>query len=67
MMTALKQRGVGATVQQVRWAIVSGKVARPPLDGSLRFDFRDHHLEELCRYFSAKASNPTKRCNAGNA
>ena len=34
-------QGAGLTVREskMRWAITSGKVSRPQLDGSLRFDF----------------------------
>jgi len=39
---------------QVRWAINSGKIKRPPLDGSLRFVFNDEHLEQLKTLFEAK-------------
>ena len=51
VLVSLRRQGVSATPTQVRWAITSGKVSRPPLDGSLRFDFGADHLAELCGYF----------------
>jgi hypothetical protein len=38
----------------VRWAIVSGKVSRPPLDGSLSFDFGPEQIEELITHFRGR-------------
>ena len=52
VLVSLRRQGVSATPTQVRWAITSGKVARPPLDGSLRFDFGEGHLAELRGYFA---------------
>ena len=40
----------------IRWAIPSGKIGRHELDGSLRFVFRQEHLEELRRLSGKKAS-----------
>ncbi len=51
LMKVLRERRPSVTVAQVRWAITTGKVSRPPLDGSLRFDFGEKNLEELIRYF----------------
>lgn len=39
------------TEAQIRWAISSGKVKRPPLDGSLRYVFGEEHVAELCMWF----------------
>lgn len=64
LMARLVQENVSLTRSQVRWAINSGKISRPPLDGSLRFDFRDDHIEELRAYFQAMQSKcPTDRRN----
>lgn len=54
VMLALRAEGICVSETQVRWAINSGKVSRPPLDGSLRFDFRPEHLRELVDYLRAK-------------
>jgi hypothetical protein len=43
------------TETRIRWAIKSGKVSRPPLDGSLRFDFSDTHLQEIAVYFAGRS------------
>lgn len=50
----LAENGVSATTSQIRWAIDSGHVSRPPLDGSLRFAFSELHAAELVEYFRAK-------------
>jgi hypothetical protein len=51
VMIALRAAGLDVTEPQLRWAIKSGKVPRPPLDGSLRFDFADQHFREIRDYF----------------
>jgi hypothetical protein len=53
VMAVLRTKNLEVTEAQIRWAITSGKVSRPSLDGSLRFDFRDRHLEELLSYFAS--------------
>jgi hypothetical protein len=55
VVRALHQDGLTVTTTQVRWAITSGKVSRPPLDGSLRFDFGEQHLAELRDHFRSVA------------
>jgi hypothetical protein len=57
----LQQHGLAVTGTQVRWAITSGKVSRPPLDGSLRFDFGEQHLAELRDHFAAVAVHGRRR------
>ena len=51
VMNRLSGHCPGLTVTQVRWAITSGRVSRPPLDGSLRFNFEEQHVQELLRHF----------------
>jgi len=51
LLDALRRDGVFVTEPQIRWAITSGKIERPPLDGSLRFDFGEHHLCQLRQLF----------------
>ena len=53
-LAVLRSKGVVVSEPQVRWAITSGKISRPPLDGSLRFDFQDEHLRQLQQLFDAK-------------
>ncbi len=55
LITALRQEGLAITETQIRWAITSGKIPRPELDGSLRFDFGPEHLDQLRRLFGKKA------------
>jgi hypothetical protein len=55
LMTALHCSGIDATESQVRWAISSGKIDRPPLDGSLRYNFSEIHLEQLRRLFGPQS------------
>jgi hypothetical protein len=54
LMARIGERGLTVTEAQVRWAIRTGKVDRPPLDGSLRFDFGDEHLNQLLAYLGAR-------------
>jgi hypothetical protein len=56
VLRALREGGLHLTTSQVRWAITSGKVSRPPLDGSLRFDFGEEHLAELRDHFASVAA-----------
>ena len=51
LVKELESRGIVVTDSQIRWAIKSGKVSRPPLDGSLRFSFSDGHVSELTAHF----------------
>ena len=44
-------KNVAVTEPQIRWAIRTGKVTRPRLDGSLRFEFTEDNLQEITRYF----------------
>lgn len=56
LLDALRQKCPVVTVAQVRWAIATGKVSRPPLDGSLRFNFDACHLAQLLDYFARRAA-----------
>ena len=49
---SLAGEGIRVSDTQVRWAIATGKLPRPPLDGSLRYVFGDAHLEIARRIFS---------------
>jgi hypothetical protein len=60
LIAALHERGVDVTETQIRWAIKSRKVTRPPLDGSLRFDFGEDHLHEITQYFAGLIAKGTK-------
>jgi hypothetical protein len=54
LLRALHDSGLNPTPAQVRWAITTGKVSRPPLDGSLSFDFKEEHLAEIREYLRAR-------------
>jgi len=54
VLDALHAEGVNVNGTQLRWAITSGKITRPPLDGSLRFDFSPQQVEELLAYFRGR-------------
>ena len=41
----LAEQGIPVTDTQVRSALASGKLPRPPMDGSLRYVFGDEHVE----------------------
>lgn len=47
LIEALRRDRLVVREGQIRWAISSGKISRPPLDGSLRFDFDEGHLSQL--------------------
>ena len=51
MLDELIRRKVAATESQVRWAIKTGKVQRPRVDGSMRFDFSQDNVEEIAGHF----------------
>ena len=50
----LRRHGISVTESQIRWAIKTGKVSRPDLDGSLRFKFSEENVSEIVRYFQSK-------------
>jgi len=52
LLNLLREQGLEATEPKLRWAIKTGKVSRPRLDGSLRFDFGEQQLREALAYFS---------------
>jgi len=54
VLETLRAEGITVSTSQLRWAIDSGKVTRPSLDGSLRFSFDEEHLAQLRAHFRAK-------------
>lgn len=48
----LRSQGIEVTESQIRWAIKTGRVSRPRVDGSLRFDFSDENVAELAAHFA---------------
>ena len=47
LIQELHRQGVNLTDQQVRWALRTGAVSRPPQDGGCRFVFGPEHVEQL--------------------
>jgi hypothetical protein len=56
LVKRLRAAGVSATESQIRWALKSGHVARPQLDGSLRFVFSEANVVELIDYFRSRVT-----------
>ena len=54
LMSELGRRGVELTESQIRWAIRTGKVSKPSINGSLRYEFSDGNVEELVTYFRSR-------------
>ena len=54
LLEKLRSSGVRVSESQVRWAVSSGKIHRPRLDGSLRFVFEEKHVKQLRDLFSSK-------------
>jgi hypothetical protein len=64
LLDALNAEGLSISEPQIRWAITSGKIDRPALDGSLRFKFEAEDLEELKEYFRNRPARKTRACAA---
>ena len=47
LMKKLKQDGVQISESQIRWAIRTGAMSRPPMDGSLNFEFGPQNVQEI--------------------
>ncbi len=60
LLMTLRGEGLVISETKIRWAISAGKVSRPPLDGSLRFNFGQEHLEQLRRLFGVRAQEAEK-------
>lgn len=53
VLALLKTEGFkGVPADRIRRAISAGYVARPSLDGGLRFNYEPSHVEQLRRYFA---------------
>ena len=57
LLEAIRERGLDVTETQIRWAISSRKISRPPRDGSLRIVFNNGHVDELVAYFAGKTED----------
>ncbi len=54
LLDELRRSGVAVTESRIRWAIKTGQVTRPRVDGSLRFDFRNENVAELVAHFGRR-------------
>lgn len=55
LIDELRRQGIHATESQIRWAIRSGKVSKPPLNKrSLNFDFGEDHVKGLVELFTSR-------------
>ena len=58
LLRDLRQHGIKVSEARIRFAIKTGKVSRPRVDGSLRFDFSDENVAEIVTHFAtSEASN----------
>ena len=54
----LADQDIHVSDAQIRWAITSGKLPRPPMDGSLRYVFGDDHVERAKQLFGPRVAAP---------
>jgi hypothetical protein len=52
LMDELRQAGTDVSESQIRWAIKTGKLSRPRVDGSFRFDFSEDNVAEIVTHFA---------------
>ena len=61
LLRDLRQQGIEVSEARIRFAIKTGKVSRPRVDGSLRFDFSDENVAEIAAHFTdASVTHPTR-------
>ena len=58
LLVVLRHRGLEVTEARIRWAMKSGKITRPSLDGSLRFDFDEQNVLEILAHFASEDPGP---------
>jgi hypothetical protein len=54
LMDELRRAGVNVSETQIRWAIKTGKLSRPRVDGSHRFDFTAENIAEIAAHFASR-------------
>lgn len=52
LLRDLRQHGIDVSEARIRFAIKTGKVSRPRVDGSLRFVFSDENVAEIATHFA---------------
>jgi hypothetical protein len=55
LLVDLQKQGIDLSNQQVRWALRTGRVSQPKLDGGGRFVFGPEHVEQLRDYADTQA------------
>lgn len=61
LLRELRRQGLNTTEARIRFAIKTGKVSRPRVDGSFRFDFSDENVAEIAAHFAdATVANSTE-------
>ena len=50
----LTRQGIDLTEMQVRWAIRTRKIDRPPRDGSGRYVYGPQHIEQLQQLYQKR-------------
>lgn len=58
LLRELRRTGVEASESRIRWAIKTGKVSRPRVDGSFRFDFSEENVAEIVTHFAKSEAAP---------
>ena len=54
VLRVLRTDGLDVTITKLRWAIDSGKVDRPRMDGTHRYVFEADDVNGLRRYFEGR-------------
>ncbi len=52
LLRDLRQQGIEVSEARIRFAIKTGKVSRPRVDGSFRFDFTEENVAEIAALFA---------------
>jgi hypothetical protein len=61
LLKRLQSEGLTVSEARLRWAMSTGKVTRPPLDGSLRFDFGEEHVQEILAYLASREASSSRQ------
>jgi hypothetical protein len=62
-LTEVRSRGASPTEMKLRWAYKTGKLPRPRLDGSHRFDFTIQDVEAAAAFFAVgEAKQGVNQC-----
>ncbi len=57
LMDELRRAEADVSESQIRWAIKTGKVSRPRVDGSFRFDFSEENVAEIVTHFATSEAS----------